>query len=318
LKAPSLQELKDFTLVSYTNLLRYLSEIYKITPFCQIPQRDVPYLILRHDVDVSLSAALKMARIEQDLGIRSTYFISFSSRFYNVLEGNNVNILKQISRLDHEIGLHYHPSQYRSYSRNMNKTLKIQIRLLEHLLGKKVYSIARHGPWDRDPFATSKGYINANHPHLRRDLFIHDSCRAWTPLQGLLTLLNDPPRRVQLLTHPENWQEDKIGREALLERFIESLEKEVSTLKSYKKKKWLTDPLVLEYDSLVKKREFTQFHSKVRKSDSKIRTELSQKLNHYSTQFRWYVVNTSVGWWAQKIILKIRNILSTEKVRERF
>jgi hypothetical protein len=220
LKAPTFQELEAFTLASYANLLRYLSEIYKIVPFCEIPQRDVPYLILRHDVDVSLTAALKMAHIERDLGIRSTYFVSFSSRFYNVLEGNNVHILKQISRLGYEIGLHYHPSQYRSYGRNMNETLKIQIRLLEHLLGKKVYSIARHGPWDRDPFAASKGYINANHPRLRRDLFIHDSCRAWSPLQGLFTLLNDPPRRVQLLTHPENWQEDKIDREALLERFI--------------------------------------------------------------------------------------------------
>lgn len=314
-KAPTFDELKDFTLKSYMKLLQYLNQIYKIVPFREIPQRDIPYLILRHDVDVSLPAALKMALMERDLGIRSTYFVSFSSRFYNMLDAraHNIDVLKQISKLGHEIGLHYHPSQFRSYGRNMNETLEIEMQLLEHLLGRKVYSIARHGPWDRDPFATIKGYINANHPRLRKDLFVHDSCRAWTRLQGLSKLLNDPPRRVQLLTHPENWQEDKIDREALLERFIQSLEKESSTLREKMKKRWLTDPLVLKYDALVKKRDFMQFHDRGCNSDSKIRIRLSKELNYHNTQFRWYLVNTSLGWWAHKMIAKVRNILSTEK-----
>ena len=308
LKAPTVKELADFTLKSYTNLMQYLSQIYKIVPFSEVRRKEIPYLILRHDIDVSLPAALKMAELEADLGIKSTYFVLFSSNFYNVLEGKNVEILKQISKLGHEVGLHYDPSQYRSYNQIPKKTLKIEIQLLEHLLDRKVCSIARHGPWDRDPFASIKEHINANHPRLRRDVFIHDSCRAWTPLQDLLKLLNNPPRRVQLLTHPENWQEDKLSREALLDRFFENLEKEILTLRECEKRTWLTDAFVLEYDALVKRSDFSQFHNRGCKSDSKTRIRLRQELNYYNTQFRWYLINNSLGWWIHEILEKIRKI----------
>lgn len=304
MKKPTIKELKDFTLKSYINLLHYLSHLYKIVPFYRIPQKNVPYLILRHDVDVSLPAALKMAQIERDLEVRSTYFILLSNRFYNVLEGNNVDILKQISKLGHEIGLHYDPSQYRFYGQDLNETLKIEIRLLEHLLGRKIYSIARHGPWVRDPFATINRYINANHPRLRSDLFVHDSCRAWTPLEGLYKLLTDPPKRAQLLTHPENWQNDKIDRETLIERFIQNFEKEVFTLKKDIKKTWLTDSLVLKYDNLIKMENLAKFYNERYKFDP----TLTNKHYHY-TLLKWYLINTWTGWRVHKIIEKIRGIL---------
>ena len=313
MSALTIKELTDFTLKSYTNLMRYLSQIYKIVPFCQIPREEVPFLVLRHDIDVSLLAALKMAEMETDLGIKSTYFVLFSSNFYNVLEGKNVEILRQISKLGHEVGLHYDPSQYRSYNRNPKKTLKIEIQLLEHLLNRGVYSIARHGPWDKDPFATTKEYINANHPSMRRDVFVHDSSRAWTPLQDLFKLLNNPPRRVQLLTHPENWQEDKLSREALLDRFFQNLHKEMLTLKECEKRAWLTDPLVLEYDALVRKKDFMKSSSGRSKSDSTLKSKFRQELDYYDTLFRWYMINTSLGWQGHQILDKIRSILEYKR-----
>jgi len=293
--------------------MQYLSQIYKIVPFCEIPQKEISYLILRHDIDISLPAALKMAQIERDLGIKSTYFVLFSSKFYNVLEGNNTEILKEISKLGHEIGLHYHPAQYQSYNRIPKKTLEIEIQLLEHLLNRKVHSIARHGPWDRDPFAAIKEYVNANHPRLRRDVFIHDSGRAWIPLRNLFKLLNNPPGRVQLLTHPENWQEDKLSREALLDRFFQNLQKEILTWKECEEKAWLTDPLVLEYDVLVGKKDFMEFDSGGSKSDSMLKSEFRQELDYYDTLFRWYMINTSLGWRVHQMFDKIRSILEHKR-----
>lgn len=289
--------------------MRYLNQIYTTVPFCEIPRKDIPYLILRHDVDVSLSAALKMAQIEKDLGIRSTYFILFSSEFYNIFDGKNANILKQITKFGHEIGLHYDVSQYRFYGRNMNKTLRIQIKLLEHLIGKKVYSIARHGSWDRDPFTVIKGYVNANNPYLLRDLGIHDSCRAWTPLEGLLKLLNNPPRRVQLLIHPENWQDDKIDRETLMERFIQNSKKEILILKKNMRRAWLTDPWVLEYDRSIKNRNSMQSYVSGGKSEAQFSNRFQQELDYYNLLIRWYIINTSLGWRIHEILEKIRNIL---------
>lgn len=296
LKTLTFNELKDFTLKSYVKLLQYLNQIYKIVPFREIPRDDVPYLILRHDVDISLPAALKMAQIERDLGIRSTYFILFYDSLYNPLEGNSVSILKQISKIGHEIGFHYYPAYYRLFNQNPKKILKVEIQLLEHLLGKKVHSISRHGPWDRDPFATIKEYINANHPRLRRDLFIHDSNRAWASFQGLFKLFNDPPRRVQLLIHPYFWQEDKISREALLERFFQSLENKNLRLKKRLKKIWQTDPSVVEFDTFIEKGDFTQFHHKEGMLSTKIRSKGWRALNYYDEIFRWYMINTTLGW----------------------
>jgi hypothetical protein len=303
--SPTLEELQDFTLNTYVKLLKYLKQIYTIVPFCDIPSNDIPYLILRHDIDVSLPAALKMAQIEKNLNIKSTYFVLFSSKFYNVLEGDNVNILKQILKLGHEIGLHYCPAQYKLYNQNPMKTLKIEIQLLEQLLNKKIYSISRHGPWVRDPFARIKKYINANHPSLRENLFIHESDRAWTPLQNLVTLLNNPPKRVQFLTHPENWQEDKIDRSALLERHCENLKKKYSLLKQEYLNYYQTEPTVSNYYKTIRKVSISQSHIPDRKG-KKNQNRVQQALNYYNTLFRYYLVNTTFGWKLKQIKTQLK------------
>jgi len=313
---PTLEELEDFTLKSYVKLLKYLDQIYKIVPFCKLPNKDIPYLILRHDIDISLPAALKMAQIERDLNIKSTYFVLFSGSYYNVFEGDNVDILKQTSKLGHEIGLHYCPAQYRLYNQNSMKTLKIEIQLLEHLLGKKIYSIARHGPWDRDPFAGIKKYNNANHPYLRGDLFIHESCRAWTPIQGLVNLLNNPPKRVQLLTHPENWQEDKIDRITLIERHFQDLKKKNLSSKKHFLEYIQTDQLVVNYDKMIKKDETEQSHSPNYRSDTKKQNKLRQALASYINLSRYYLTNTTTGWKVSHLRKTINYKL--EQIKKRY
>lgn len=285
--------------------MHYLRKVFKIVPFRDIPLENIPYLILRHDIDFSIPAAIKMARIEHELGIQSTYFVLFSSKFYNVLEGNTVEQLRELAKLGHEIGLHYDPRQYRSYGKNMKKTLEIQIKMLEHLLGTKVYSIARHGPWDRDPFAKIKGYINANHPNLRGDLFIHDSCRAWTPLEGLLKLLSQPPQKVQLLIHPENWQEIRLDREGLLDKFFQDLEKEIEKTKKELRNTWLTDSLVLEYEAMLKGESFSKLGYE-RADICSSKSKLIRKLCRHKNQLEWYFINTQFGWHIHKILNKIR------------
>jgi len=64
----------------YIKFLKILKQKYKIVPFCEVSKEDDSFLILRHDVDASLEAALKMARVEKNLGIRSTYFVLFSHK----------------------------------------------------------------------------------------------------------------------------------------------------------------------------------------------------------------------------------------------
>ena len=91
--------MKDFTLHSYEQLL------------CKIGPRDcilVNYLtnndneyIIRHDVDKSLSNALKMAVIESQYEIKSSYYFRVKPNLFNK------DIIKKIYNLGHEIGYHY-------------------------------------------------------------------------------------------------------------------------------------------------------------------------------------------------------------------
>jgi hypothetical protein len=305
LRKDLIDKIKDFTFVGYKELLQYLREVYEIVPLCRLPTEDVPYLALRHDVDFSLSAALRMARLEQELGIRATYFVLFSDRLYNLHERGNVQIIRQISRLGHEVGLHYDPSEYQSYGVDLKQTLKIEIKLLEHWLGKRVWSIARHGPWDRDPFAPIKGYVNANDPRMRGDLFVHDSCRAWNTFEGLLTLLTNPPKRVQLLTHPENWSDEKIGRETLLNSFFRSQEEEHQALRKEVEKWWLRDTAVLEYDLRAARTEEVTLELPEKHSQPNLQKSEYQE---FCEIVRWYLINTRVGWRLHKIVEVIRNL----------
>jgi len=203
LDKPTFKELTKFDLRTYIRLMTYLRQIYRIVPFCEIPDEDVPYLILRHDVDVSLESALKMAEVEYKMGLRSTYFVLLSGNHYNSFEGRSAAIIKQMSGLGHEIGLHYDLNQYRCYAKNTVQALETELRALESIIGKKVRSISSHAPSGPGSFLSISSCINADDPCLR-GVYIHDSRKLWT-IKSLYILLDNRPRKVQLLIHPFHW-----------------------------------------------------------------------------------------------------------------
>ena len=103
----------DFTLKKYFTLLLKLHKRYNaFLPFNEfiksslqsvLPlQANYPStILLRHDVDLLPQNALKMAQLEESLGIKGTYY------FRIVPESYNEKIMKSIADLGHEIGYHY-------------------------------------------------------------------------------------------------------------------------------------------------------------------------------------------------------------------
>jgi hypothetical protein len=63
-------------------------------------------LFLRHDVDLSLDAALTMARRESAAGAMATYFLMTESVFYNLSSAEGVAAIDELRQLGHRIGLH--------------------------------------------------------------------------------------------------------------------------------------------------------------------------------------------------------------------
>lgn len=81
---------------------------YRFGDFSRDPQPGD--LLLRHDVDLSLEAALRMARLEADMGVRATYFLMTESVFYNLSSYVGASALAELRRLGHAVGLHaVHP-----------------------------------------------------------------------------------------------------------------------------------------------------------------------------------------------------------------
>ena len=96
--------MKDFTLNTYRELLLAVKEagyaFFTFEEWCD-GKADGRYVILRHDVDLKAGHSLATAKIENELGIKATYY------FRIVPESNQPEIIKSIAVLGHEIGYHY-------------------------------------------------------------------------------------------------------------------------------------------------------------------------------------------------------------------
>src|SRR5947209_3393674 len=63
-------------------------------------------VLLRHDVDLSLEAALAMAELEAELEAPATYFLMTRSEFYNLDAPSGHDAVDRLRRLGHGVGLH--------------------------------------------------------------------------------------------------------------------------------------------------------------------------------------------------------------------
>jgi hypothetical protein len=63
-------------------------------------------LLLRHDVDLSLEAAVELAELEADEGAQATYFLMTRSLFYNLASPAGERTLARLRELGHRVGLH--------------------------------------------------------------------------------------------------------------------------------------------------------------------------------------------------------------------
>jgi hypothetical protein len=144
-------------------------------------------LILRHDVDLSLDAALRMAALEAQAGVQATYFLMTQSVFYNLASYEGEQAIKRLRELGHRVGLHaVHP----------NAQLDDRFDPI----------VAWHNPEPRYMGVPIEGAINVmGAPWFSPATYRSDSNQVWRagcPHEHLRAGLF---RWLQLLTHPEIW-----------------------------------------------------------------------------------------------------------------
>jgi hypothetical protein len=63
-------------------------------------------VLLRHDVDLSLGAAVQMAQVEAEADAVATYFLMTRSEFYNLDAPSGEAAIERLRALGHRVGLH--------------------------------------------------------------------------------------------------------------------------------------------------------------------------------------------------------------------
>jgi hypothetical protein len=144
-------------------------------------------LLLRHDVDLSLPAAVDLAELEAERGATATYFLMSESVFYNLASEEGRRTLARLRELGHRVGLHaVWPNV--EFDERFDRVM------------------AWHNP---DPPYMSEpvdGAVNVMQPPwFTAGHYLSDSNQHWRSGCPHDELGRGEPDWLQLLTHPEIW-----------------------------------------------------------------------------------------------------------------
>ena len=218
---------RDFTEDSYRRIVRAARERYSFEPFPG-PHPDRPHVLWRHDVDFSVHRAVALARIETDEGARATYLLSITSPFYNVLEADVLDRIREITELGHWLGLHFDLEAHPDATSPQALTAKLSFErgLLSEVIGRPVDSVSFHNPGvtGADALGADElaGMTNVYGDRIRQGYaYVSDSNGYWRHERLGDVIDSGEHQRLHVLTHPEWWQEEPMSPRARLERCLE-------------------------------------------------------------------------------------------------
>ena len=207
-----------FTLKHYREtLVAYRKAGYAVTSFegalksLAVPDK---ILILRHDVDFTLKAALCIAQIEAEEGCLSTFFLRLHAKGYNLMSLDNYRTVKAIAGMKHELGLHFEPAFARAVGEDPLLLADRQKTIIEDVLGKSIIGISTHEPsregdsqlikWLSEHWQLA---YHAYEDRFTREMkYISDSGGRWR--EGCFCHCINRVDRFQVLIHPFWWYEE--------------------------------------------------------------------------------------------------------------
>jgi hypothetical protein len=193
----------DFSLAHYRELLQAAGAGgYRWAGFDRSPAAGD--LILRHDVDLSLEAALTLAEVEADEGAWATYFLMTRSVFYNLASGEGERTLARLRELGHRVAHH---------------------AVYPHVDLDDRFDpvVAWHNPDPEFMRSEIPGAVNVmREPFFDREHYRSDSNQHWRRGCPHDALARGEPDWLQLLTHPEIWAFDGATMRESMESFLDA------------------------------------------------------------------------------------------------
>ncbi len=194
----------------YADLIKkFLDKGYKDIFFNQLSEKN-KQLIIRHDIDYDCESAYKIAKIEKEIGVKSTFFFMISNPIYNIFSEENKKYINNIKSLGHEISIHF------DYEVG---DLKNEMRIFESFFDTKINIISIHRP-NLDILHN----LNVEHTYLPKyfnDIkYISDSRGEFGYGHPIHAEEFKKGNSIQLLIHPVWWVYKNLNTNEVIEALI--------------------------------------------------------------------------------------------------
>ena len=206
-----------FSYNEFKNLINMVQQNLPIVDYKDVNDNTKKFCVLRHDIEFSIDRAYKLAKIEKELGVVSTYTVQVRNNTYNALSEKNIDLISKIKELGHHIGLHQNPPSSMKLD-TLKDYIMRDITILEDCYGFEIDRFAFHRPkkeylncyieldnrincYDKKFF-----YFFEDKPESLEILYLADSNHKWKygyPLDFDFSKIN----KLQLLTHPFSWSD---------------------------------------------------------------------------------------------------------------
>ena len=218
-------DVREFSLAGYGRLLDGFEQRgYAVRDFLDCDP-DKAHLILRHDVDMSLEAAHRIARLEADRGLGASYFVLLRTDLYNPLSRANGDLIAAIGDMGHRIRLHFDASFYDGAPEALEDHIATECDILEALCGAAGDIVSFHRPV---PALLQNPDLLAGRRHTYEPAFTEavgycsDSRGDWHHGHPFEHTNVRQKRALQLLTHPIWWVgEDEPSNETRIHRLLD-------------------------------------------------------------------------------------------------
>lgn len=212
-----------FSYNEYKNIINLVRTHLPIVDFADVKKKTSKYCVIRHDIEFSLDRAYKLAQIESQLSIQSTYTVQLRNNTYNALSDKNIELIHKIKDLGHKIGLHICPALTKNKTEVIEEIL-LESNTFQKYYGFKIDRFAFHRPNLRPEllawYLDVPGLINCNgekYFHFYKNseadklkvTYLSDSNHRWSYGHPIGINFNKI-KKLQINTHPFSWTESGL------------------------------------------------------------------------------------------------------------
>lgn len=206
----------DFTEARYRQILELVEKTKRVS----VPYDGIPwggnYLLWRHDIDFSINRSFRLAALNTQYSLHSTFFVNIHSTFYNAFEPRQAKLLRAITAMGHDLGVHFDWDFYGEICEGkFEKYIAQEASLLADLGGKPPVAVSFHNPSEAMLELDSEslgGLVNAYSGRLMNDAsYCSDSNGYWRYGELADVVANEKIQRVHVLTHPGWWLQSSVA-----------------------------------------------------------------------------------------------------------